>query len=88
MARTNQGRPTGAGREVMLVRLNVNGVDSRTSAYKLNGQIFLRTPLTLLSPGWSHSSSSGDCCEDHRSHRQLSQPQSKLNSGHLFDRHP
>lgn len=41
-------------------RLNVEGVDSRTSAYEFNGMTVLRTPLTLLSPGWDSSVSSAD----------------------------
>ena len=41
-------------------RLLVTGVDGRTSAY-LDGEItYVRTPLTLLSPGWSSSVSSAD----------------------------
>jgi intracellular multiplication protein IcmK len=42
------------------VKLNVSGVDGRTSAYTYNGMMYLRTPLTLLSPGWSGSVSSAD----------------------------
>ncbi|MDP7142939.1 MAG: DotH/IcmK family type IV secretion protein [Alphaproteobacteria bacterium] len=41
-------------------RLIVEGVDGRTSAYKVNATTYLRTPLTLLSPGWSGSVSSAD----------------------------
>jgi intracellular multiplication protein IcmK len=41
-------------------RLAVSGVDGRTSAYRVRGQIFVRTPLTLLSPGWSQSVASAD----------------------------
>ena len=41
-------------------RLDVSGVDSRTSAYSYNGMTVLRTPLTLLSPGWNASVSSAD----------------------------
>jgi len=36
-------------------RLNVSGVDRRTSAFSYNGMTYVRTPLTLLSPGWSGS---------------------------------
>ena len=36
------------------------GGDGRTTAYKLNGMTYLRTPYTLLSPGWSSSMSSAD----------------------------
>lgn len=41
-------------------KMDIAGVDSRTSAYKLKGQTFVRTPLTLLSPGWSSSVTSAD----------------------------
>lgn len=41
-------------------RMDVSGVDTRTSAYKHNGSVYLRTPLTLLSPGWNASVSSAD----------------------------
>jgi intracellular multiplication protein IcmK len=46
--------PTGA------VRLAVSGVDGRTTAYKVGGTTYVRTPLTLLSPGWQSSVSSAD----------------------------
>lgn len=41
-------------------KLKVEGVDGRTTAYRANGMIYLRTPLTLLSPGWVGSARSGD----------------------------
>lgn len=41
-------------------KLNVAGVDGRTSAYSYNGMTYLRTPLTLLSPGWKNSATSAD----------------------------
>lgn len=41
-------------------RLSVSGIDGRTSAYSLNGRTYLRTPTTLLSPGWSQTVSSAD----------------------------
>lgn len=41
-------------------RLDVSGVDGRTSAYNVNGMTYVRTPLTLLSPGWEQSVSSAD----------------------------
>lgn len=41
-------------------RLEVSGVDGRTSAYKINNKTYVRTPLTLLSPGWDQSVSSAD----------------------------
>lgn len=41
-------------------RLNVSGVDGRTSAYRYKGLTYLRTPLTLLSPSWIQSTTSAD----------------------------
>lgn len=41
-------------------RLLVSGADGRTTAWKVEGQMYLRTPLTLLSPGWDSSVSSAD----------------------------
>lgn len=41
-------------------KMTVSGVDGRTSAYDYNGMTYLRTPLTLLSPGWSSSVASSD----------------------------
>lgn len=41
-------------------KLSVNGVDGRTTAYSYNSMTYVRTPLTLLSPGWMSSVSSGD----------------------------
>ncbi len=41
-------------------RLSVTGVDGRTSAYEVGKNVYVRTPLTLLSPGWSHSVASAD----------------------------
>lgn len=41
-------------------RLKVSGTDARTSAYRYNGMTYLRTPLTLLSPGWDSSVASAD----------------------------
>lgn len=46
--------PTGS------VKLAVAGVDGRTSAYKVGATTYVRTPLTLLSPGWQSSVSSAD----------------------------
>lgn len=40
--------------------LKVAGVDGRTTAYSIGGLTYVRTPLTLLSPGWSNSVSSSD----------------------------
>lgn len=42
------------------VRLKVSGVDGRTSAWRFNGRTYVRTPLTLLSPGWDASVRSVD----------------------------
>lgn len=42
------------------VKLQVAGVDGRTTAYRVGEQTFVRTPLTLLSPGWHNSVSSAD----------------------------
>lgn len=41
-------------------RLEVSGVDGRTSAYRVAETTYLRTPFTLLSPGWASSVSSAD----------------------------
>ena len=41
-------------------KMNVSGVDGRTSAYKLGGSVYVRTPLTLLSPCWKSSASYAD----------------------------
>lgn len=41
-------------------KLKVSGVDGRTTAYSLGGKTYVRTPLTLLSPGWDSSVSSAD----------------------------
>lgn len=41
-------------------KLAVSGVDGRTTAYKIGSSTYVRTPLTLLSPGWNHSVSSAD----------------------------
>lgn len=41
-------------------RLAVSGVDGRTSAYRFNGLTYIRTPHTLLSPGWNSSMTSAD----------------------------
>ncbi len=42
------------------MRLDVSGVDSRTSAFSYGGRTYVRTPLALLSPGWSGSVASLD----------------------------
>lgn len=41
-------------------RLDVNGVDGRTTAMLIGGTTYLRTPLTLLSPAWDSSVKSAD----------------------------
>ncbi len=40
--------------------LDVTGVDGRTTAYNFGDVTYVRTPLTLLSPGWTSSVSSSD----------------------------
>ncbi len=41
-------------------KLKVEGVDSRTSAYLMGDDTFVRTPHSLLSPSWSNSVASAD----------------------------
>lgn len=41
-------------------KLDVAGVDGRTTAYKIGSTTYVRTPLTLLSPGWESSVRSAD----------------------------
>jgi intracellular multiplication protein IcmK len=41
-------------------RMRVKGVDGRTSVFRFQNQSYVRTPLTLLSPGWSQSAKSAD----------------------------
>jgi intracellular multiplication protein IcmK len=41
-------------------RLTVTGVDDRTAAWRLDDIVYVRTPYTLLSPGWNGSVGSGD----------------------------
>lgn len=41
-------------------KLDINGVDSRTSAFNFGGNIYLRTPHNLLSPAWQSSIKSAD----------------------------
>lgn len=50
-----QGIPPGGAK-----KLDVSGVDGRTTAYSFNGQTYIRTPLTLLSPSWNASVASAD----------------------------
>jgi intracellular multiplication protein IcmK len=42
------------------VKMAVVGTDGRTTAYKMGGQTYVRTPLTLLSPSWTSSVASAD----------------------------
>lgn len=41
-------------------KLAVAGIDERTSAYKYGGTLYVRTPLTLISPAWQGSATSSD----------------------------
>lgn len=41
-------------------RLRVSGVDTRTSAWLIDNTVYLRTPLSLLSPAWDSNVSSAD----------------------------
>lgn len=55
MAKILQGVPPQGAK-----KLSVAGVDGRTTAYNMNEMTYLRTPLHLLSPGWSQSVASAD----------------------------
>lgn len=41
-------------------QLGVSGVDPRTTAYKIGNQIYVRTPLSMLSPAWTEQAASAD----------------------------
>jgi intracellular multiplication protein IcmK len=41
-------------------RLKVAGLDARTRAWQLSDKVYVRTPLTMLSPAWNASASSPD----------------------------
>lgn len=41
-------------------RVMLDGVDGATSAYTIDDTMYLRTPLTLLSPSWQSSATSAD----------------------------
>jgi intracellular multiplication protein IcmK len=41
-------------------RLKVGGLDARTMAWRLGEKVYVRTPLTMLSPAWNASISSPD----------------------------
>jgi intracellular multiplication protein IcmK len=43
-----------------MIKLDVAGVDGRTTAYVMNGLTYVRTPMTLLSPAWQSSMTSAD----------------------------
>ena len=49
-----------ANAEKLHVTSDGMGGDGRTSAYRINGLTYVRTPLTLLSPGWNSSAASAD----------------------------
>ncbi len=41
-------------------RMKISGLDARTMAWYMDDKVFVRTPLTLLSPAWNASVSSAD----------------------------
>ncbi len=41
-------------------RVRINGADARTMAWTVDRRMFVRTPLTMLSPAWDSSVSSAD----------------------------
>jgi len=41
-------------------RLKIGGTDSRTKVWKIGSKVYVRTPLSLLSPAWNASASSAD----------------------------
>ncbi|MFY9288491.1 MAG: DotH/IcmK family type IV secretion protein [Alphaproteobacteria bacterium] len=41
-------------------RMKVRGADERTKAWAMDSRVYVRTPLTLLSPAWDSSVSSAD----------------------------
>lgn len=41
-------------------RVRISGADARTMAWTMNDRMFVRTPLTMLSPSWEASVSSAD----------------------------
>jgi intracellular multiplication protein IcmK len=55
LTRIMEGVPPAVAR-----KLNINGVDGRTTGYQVDGTMYLRTPLTLLSPAWNSSVRSAD----------------------------
>jgi intracellular multiplication protein IcmK len=56
----NLGKILDGAVESSLETLDVSGTDGRTKAYRQEGTLYLRTPLTLLSPGWTESVRSAD----------------------------
>lgn len=50
----------GTSVEGVATRLTLDGVDGATTAYSINDTMYLRTPLTLLSPAWQSSATSAD----------------------------
>ncbi|MDR3425751.1 MAG: DotH/IcmK family type IV secretion protein [Alphaproteobacteria bacterium] len=41
-------------------RVKIGGLDARTKAWEIGDKVYVRTPLTLLSPAWNASEASGD----------------------------
>lgn len=41
-------------------KLKIGGVDARSKAWRIGDKVYVRTPLTLLSPAWNASASSAD----------------------------
>ena len=41
-------------------RIKISGLDARTMAWSVDSKVFVRTPLTLLSPAWNSSIASAD----------------------------
>lgn len=41
-------------------QMGVSGVDGRTTAYKIGNEIYVRTPLSMLSPAWTEQAASAD----------------------------
>ncbi len=41
-------------------RMKIGGTDSRSKAWKIGDRVYVRTPLSLLSPAWNASASSAD----------------------------
>ncbi|MGE3624418.1 MAG: DotH/IcmK family type IV secretion protein, partial [Bdellovibrionales bacterium] len=66
----NRPRLQAGGETIMLIldnippagaaRMKVNGADARTMAWAVDKRVYVRTPLTLLSPAWDASVSSAD----------------------------